>query len=291
MKRHKKRKIKKNITLVTVLLLVLFGTFLIKEKFSNASLHDENDQTEIEEPNNNEEPIEPKEPEETEEEETSIEPEKEPDETGQEGEVEDPVEVQEDGIVIENPEKLDVLVNKKRNLPDTYKPEDLVTLSELPTVLENPEVNQLRSPAYEALKDLFQAAKDEEGYELYARSGYRSYNTQASLYSSYVNSYGREAADKYSAKPGQSEHQTGLSIDITCQAMNFRLDDTFGQTDEGKWVAENAHRFGYIIRYPEGKEDITGYLYEPWHIRYLGVELAEKVYSSGLTLEEYFEMP
>ena len=178
---------------------------------------------------------------------------------------------------------------KKRNLPDSYVPEDLVTLSEVPTVLENPEVNQMRNAAYEALKELFKAAQDEEGYELYARSGYRSYNTQTSLYSSYVESYGKEAADKYSAKPGQSEHQTGLSIDITCEALNFRLDDTFGETKEGKWVAENAHRFGYIIRYPKDKEDITGYMYEPWHIRYLGTELAGKVFESGLTLEEYLE--
>ncbi len=78
-------------------------------------------------------------------------------------------------------------------------------------------------------------------------------------------------------------------MDITCAAMNFQLDDTFGNTDEGKWVSENAHRFGFIVRYPKGKEDITGYFYEPWHIRYLGVELATKVYESGLTLEEYME--
>lgn len=281
---------KKNITVVTVLLLVLFGTLLLKEKLSEASSHDKNNQPEIEEPINNEQ--EPKE-----DEETSVDPEEKPEEpknsedTEEEPQHEDLVEIPEHGVIIQEPEKIDVLVNKKRSLPDTYVPEDLVTLSELPTVLQNPEVNQLRKVAYEALKELFQAAKDEEGYELHARSGYRSYNTQASLYSSYVNSYGQAAADKYSAKPGQSEHQTGLSIDITCEAMNYRLDDTFFDTDEGKWVAENAHRFGYIIRYPKGMEGITGYMYEPWHIRYLGDDLAEEVYNSGLTLEEYCEMP
>lgn len=191
--------------------------------------------------------------------------------------------------MVEEPAAIDALVNKKNNLSSTYVPEDLVKLEGIPTVLENPEINQLRETAYIALKDLFQAATDEEGYELHARSGYRSYGTQRDLYNSYVKNHGQAAADKYSAKPGQSEHQTGLSMDITCAAMNFQLDDTFGNTDEGKWVSENAHRFGFIVRYPKGKEDITGYFYEPWHIRYLGVELATKVYESGLTLEEYME--
>lgn len=191
--------------------------------------------------------------------------------------------------MVEDPAAIDALVNKKNNLSSTYVPEDLVKLEGIPTVLENPEINQLRETAYIALKDLFQTATDEEGYELHARSGYRSYGTQRDLYNSYVKNHGQAAADKYSAKPGQSEHQTGLSMDITCAAMNFQLDDTFGNTDEGKWVSENAHRFGFIVRYPKGKEDITGYFYEPWHIRYLGVELATKVYESGLTLEEYME--
>ncbi|WP_312832092.1 M15 family metallopeptidase [Sedimentibacter saalensis] len=191
--------------------------------------------------------------------------------------------------MVEDPAAIDALVNKKNNLSSTYVPEDLVKLEGIPTVLENPEINQLRETAYIALKDMFQAAADEEGYELHARSGYRSYGTQKDLYNSYVKNHGQAAADKYSAKPGQSEHQTGLSMDITCAAMNFQLDDTFGNTDEGKWVSENAHRFGFIVRYPKNKEDITGYFYEPWHIRYLGVELATKVYESGLTLEEFME--
>lgn len=195
----------------------------------------------------------------------------------------------EDITMVEDPSATDALVNKKNNLPSTYVPQDLVKLEGIPTVLENPEINQLREPAYLALKELFQAAADEKNYELHARSGYRSYGTQTDLYNSYVKNHGQAAADKYSAKPGQSEHQTGLSMDITCAAMNFQLDDTFGNTDEGKWVSENAHRFGFIVRYPKDKEDITGYFYEPWHIRYLGVELATKVYESGLTLEEYME--
>lgn len=285
MKRNQKLKIRRNIIIITALLLILFGVLLIREKLNKEPSPAEeinNQPGESKSPDNNEQ----NEPEEEEE---------EPLETGnghEEEPEEEPVEeAPEQGIVIENPEKIDVLVNKKRNLPENYVPGDLVTLDEVPTVLSNPEVNQMRSAAYEALKELFKAAQEEAGYELHARSGYRSYYTQSSLYSSYVESYGQAAADKYSAKPGQSEHQTGLAMDITCEALNFKLDDTFGETEEGKWVAENAHRFGYIIRYPKGKEDITGYMYEPWHIRYLGAELAEKVYESGLTLEEYFEMP
>ncbi len=284
MRRKTKLKIKKSIIVVTTLLFILFAVFLIKEKFNE---HTFPPQDEMEGSVNNHEP--------EGEEKIPEEPGKEPAEEAEKPPVEEkpepeqPPEESEQGITIQNPENIDVLVNKKRNLPDTYVPEDLVTLSEVPTVLLNPEVNQLRSAAYEALKKLFGAANEEEGYVLCARSGYRSYNTQASLYSSYVASYGEQAADKYSAKAGQSEHQTGLSIDITCEAMNYTLDTTFAETEEGKWVSENAHRFGYIVRYPKGKEVITGYSYEPWHIRYLGIELATEVYESGLTMEEYFE--
>lgn len=190
--------------------------------------------------------------------------------------------------VVTNSSDLEVVVNKKRYLPESYVPEDLVPLDDLPTVLENPEINQLRKVAHDALKNLFDSAK-EDGYELKARSGYRSYNTQNSLYKSYVASNGQEAADKYSAKPGQSEHQTGLAIDITAASMNFQLDDTFENTEEGKWVKDNAHKYGFIVRYPKGKESITGYSFEPWHLRYVGVELAKEVYESQMTLEEYFE--
>lgn len=194
-----------------------------------------------------------------------------------------------DDSVVTNVSAYDIIVNKSRNLSGSYVPEDLVPLDGIPTSLQNPEVNQLRKVAYEALKELFTKAKEEKSFELYARSGYRSYNTQVSLYNSYVSNHGQEAADKFSAKPGQSEHQTGLAMDITCEAMNYLLDVTFGDTEEGKWVAENAHKFGFIIRYPKGKEEITGYQYEPWHLRYVGVTLANEVYESQLTLEEYFE--
>lgn len=192
-------------------------------------------------------------------------------------------------FVITNSDAYDMVVNKTRNLSKNYVPEDLVPLNDVPTVLQNPEINQLRKAAYDALNELFNKAKEEKSFILYARSGYRSYRTQADLYNSYVSNHGQLKADTFSAKPGQSEHQSGLAIDITCETMNFQLDDTFFDTEEGKWVAENAHRFGFIIRYPKGKESITGYQYEPWHLRYVGQTLAKEIYDSQLTMEEYFE--
>lgn len=180
-----------------------------------------------------------------------------------------------------------VLVNKENSLDENYAPDDLVTV-EVPTVLENPEVKQLRKVAADALKDMFDQAKKEDIY-LYARSGYRSYQTQVQLFNNYVERHGEDAANRYSARPGQSEHQTGLVMDVTSESVNLQLDDAFGETTEGEWLSKHAHEFGFIIRYPKGKENVTGYIYEPWHIRYLGAELATEVYESGLTYEEYLE--
>ncbi len=134
--------------------------------------------------------------------------------------------------------------------------------------------------AMNALYEL-QAGASQEGYVIYLVSGFRSYDTQAAIYNNYVSMDGQAEADRYSARPGYSEHQTGLAFDVN------ELEEWFGDTPEGIWLAENCHKYGFIIRYPKGKEHITGYMYEPWHIRYLGKELAEKVYNSGLTLEEY----
>ncbi|MDW7668098.1 MAG: M15 family metallopeptidase [Bacillota bacterium] len=189
--------------------------------------------------------------------------------------------------VITNPDAYDMVVNKERNLSSEYVPNDLVKL-EVETCLPNPEINQLRKAASDAITEMFKTAEEEEGLNLVARSGYRSYATQDSLYHSIVNNHGQDYADKYSAYPGQSEHQTGLALDITAASVSYQLEDVFGETEEGIWTRENAHRFGFIIRYPEGKEDITGYLYEPWHLRYVGKNLADKIYRQDTTLEEYF---
>lgn len=126
------------------------------------------------------------------------------------------------------------------------------------------------------------------GFELVAFSTYRSYEYQQSLYDRYVAQDGKENADRYSARPGYSEHQTGLSFDIGEKGQeHLWLKEEFGETPAGKWLAENAHKYGFILRYPKEKEHITGYMYESWHFRYLGIDLAQKVKESGLTLEEY----
>lgn len=133
----------------------------------------------------------------------------------------------------------------------------------------------------QAAFDEMQAAAAEEGLNIYISSGYRSYDYQAGLYQRYVDKDGKEEADRYSARPGHSEHQTGLAFDLNS------IDNSFADTKEGKWILRNCYKYGFIIRYPADKEDVTGYMWEPWHIRYLGKETAQAVYDSGLCLEEY----
>ncbi|WP_405127688.1 M15 family metallopeptidase [Sinanaerobacter chloroacetimidivorans] len=146
----------------------------------------------------------------------------------------------------------------------------------------------MRAEAADAFHKLVEAAAL-ENMELVMTTAYRSYDFQKTLFDNYVAKEGEEAANRYSAKPGQSEHQTGLSVDVTSASVGYQLTDKFGETKEGIWLAEHAHLFGFIIRFPEGKEAITGYLYEPWHIRYVGVEAATEIYEQGLTLEEYLD--
>lgn len=193
-----------------------------------------------------------------------------------------------DIVEVSNPSSTLVLVNKNYRLPANYKPNDLVYLN-LPLYRDdrNNEANYLREVAANALEDLFNTAKQEQGYELIARSGYRSYQTQVTLYDNYVTTNGKQYADSYSARAGHSEHQTGLTIDITSQSVNSGLSETFGQSKEGIWVAKNAHRFGFIIRYLQGKTAETGYEYEPWHLRYVGVQAATEIYQNNLILEDY----
>lgn len=155
-----------------------------------------------------------------------------------------------------------LIVNKKYSIPSTY----------------NPGVN---SEAYSAYINLKNAAQN-AGFSMPLISGFRSYDTQVGLYNRYVRTYGQATADTFSARPGHSEHQTGLAFDVGS------IDNNYGNTSAGKWLANNCHKFGFIIRYPIGKQNITGYQYEPWHIRYLGNPLATNVYNSGLCLEEYF---
>ena len=154
-----------------------------------------------------------------------------------------------------------MLVNKTHSIPANYAP-------------------GLQSIAYNAFLDLRRDAAT-AGFDIQLLSGFRSYETQKKLYNNYVATYGQEEADTFSAKPGTSEHQTGLAMDVGW------IDDSYGDTPSGQWLAANCYKYGFIIRYPKSKENITGYKYEPWHIRYLGSDIAKKVYDSGLCLEEY----
>lgn len=178
-----------------------------------------------------------------------------------------------------------VVVNKTRSLPADWKPEDLVILRV--DYRGRTVARYMRREASEALTELFaDAAK--EGIVLCAVSGYRSYSLQEIVFSKHMEQLGLDAAQRVSALPGQSEHQTGLAIDISSKTMNYDLDKSFANTPEGKWLAENAAKYGFILRYPEGKEAVTGYDYEPWHFRYVGRDIAADVTNKGLTLEEYF---
>lgn len=161
-----------------------------------------------------------------------------------------------------------LIANKRYPLPSTFAP------GEDPT-------------AREAFEKMAAEAKL-SGFNLTAFSTYRSFEYQTTLYDRYVERDGKEAADTYSARPGYSEHQTGLAFDIG--EVNFEkhwASSSFGETEAAKWIVANAHRFGFILRYPEGKEDITGYMHESWHYRYVGVDIATDIYNREITLEEY----
>ncbi|MEK5443403.1 MULTISPECIES: D-alanyl-D-alanine carboxypeptidase family protein [unclassified Fredinandcohnia] len=179
-----------------------------------------------------------------------------------------------------------LLVNKEVGVLDaTYVPQNLV----VPNVDFSTSVSERKhmvKEAAEALEKLF-AQASVDGIELHAQSGYRSYATQQVIYDSYVRGYGETEASTFSAKAGQSEHQTGLAMDVTSDSVDNQLVQEFGETVEGKWVAEHAAEFGFIVRYTLGNEDITGYMYEPWHIRYVGVEHAKYITEHEITLEEY----
>lgn len=143
----------------------------------------------------------------------------------------------------------------------------------------------MRDDAAAALEEMFAAAKA-DGIHLSIVSGYRSYSKQSSIYSRKKASQGQEEADRVSARPGTSEHQLGLAMDVARKGSS-QLNTRFGTTKEGMWVSANAHRFGFIVRYLEDYEDVTGYMYEPWHVRYVGVDHAEKLYECGLPMEMY----
>lgn len=175
----------------------------------------------------------------------------------------------------------EVLVNKKNPLPAGYEPANLRSVN----VPKGSEA-LLQSQAADALEELFRAATL-TGVNLKIISAYRSYGDQAAVFNDYVTKYGTEEAETFSARPGYSEHQTGLAVDVGSIAATCELEVCFGETIEGDWIAKNAHLFGFIVRYRKSDSVITGYQYEPWHLRYLGNPLASNVNASGQSYEEY----
>lgn len=189
-------------------------------------------------------------------------------------------------LVVAHPESIPVLVNKQNKLPDQYNPSDLVTTAVPFISTATAEKRKMRSEAAAALANLFAGAK-QQGVNLLGVSAYRSHATQTALFNHYVSVDGYDKARTYSAVPGTSEHETGLAIDVTGGDGKCAADDCFGGTIEAKWLQDHAAEYGFIIRYPKGKEAITGYKYEPWHIRYVGKAIAQEIMSKGITLEEY----
>lgn len=251
-----KNKNKRNFVWVIILLTVLIGLALfIKYKASNTKSELEHSNQEIKEslpqfPNY---------------EETAVE--------------------QEDGLLeVTNEQSILVLVNKARKLPDGYEPPDL-TYPIVPLHGASKDKTLMRKEAAKALEKLFEGA-EANNIVLTPISAYRSFDRQQSLYNFYIQSHGEEWTKAYSAFPGTSEHQTGLSIDISSPNFGNQLEQEFGETKEGAWLAEHAHEYGFIIRYPQDKVEKTEYHYEPWHIRYIGVKHATYLYENDLVLED-----
>ncbi|WP_339251963.1 M15 family metallopeptidase [Paenibacillus sp. FSL P2-0136] len=191
-------------------------------------------------------------------------------------------------MVVAEPESITVMVNKQYSLPDQYKPADLV-YPDVPFIFsEKIEKRMLRREAAAALEEMFAGAKA-DGVYLAGVSGYRSESTQRRLFDNYVARDGEEKARTYSAMPGHSEHQTGLAIDLSGRDGKCAAESCFAGTKEAEWLAAHAAEYGYIIRFLEGKEAITGYKYEPWHVRYVGKEIAASIAERGITLEEYYD--
>jgi len=167
-----------------------------------------------------------------------------------------------------------LIANKTYSLPESYAP-------------------GLSSNVTNKANEMFAAAKKEKGYNLKIQSGFRSYATQKRLYNNYVSSRGKSAADTFSARPGHSEHQSGLAFDVCENSGKYKdacINSNFDSTEEAKWLSDNSYKYGFILRYPSGKTNETGYKYESWHFRYVGVELATKLYNNGdwITLEDYY---
>ena len=192
-----------------------------------------------------------------------------------------------DPAVFSDPDSYLIVANKKHRLPEGYAPSDLA----VPDVEMRYNTWSMRLEAAEALETMF-AKAEEDGIHLVMGSGYRAEDFQQVLYDGYCEQYGCEVADEISSRPGYSDHQTGLATDLCGTDESYDLSESFEETEEGKWLKEHAHEYGFIMRYPKGKAEITGYAYEPWHFRYIGVEYATKIYEKDewCSFEEYFNI-
>ncbi|MDD2409665.1 MAG: M15 family metallopeptidase [Bacilli bacterium] len=176
-------------------------------------------------------------------------------------------------------EKL-MLVNKYYYLDKDYEPENIITTTGTYSYANN----SLNEETYNAYQELYNAAKI-DGHTILIVSSYRNFEYQEELWNERKELYGTRKADEYAARAGHSEHQTGYAVDV---ADFYDVNDKFGDTESYIWMKENAHKYGFILRYPKDKEDITGYSYEPWHYRYVGKEIANKIYQENITFDEYY---
>lgn len=200
--------------------------------------------------------------------------------------VTNPVEYKNGTEIITQPQNKLVLVNKKRSLPADFRPQSLVIPNIPFSFTKELPKKKMQPIAAQAIEKLFNQASQED-IKLAGISAYRSYQRQTTIFNYKIRQRGEKIANKTSARPGESEHQTGLAIDISSPNVNYQLVTSFGETKAGKWLAKTAPQYGFIIRYPQEKTQITGYQYEPWHLRYVGTEHASKIANNNLTLEEY----
>lgn len=191
------------------------------------------------------------------------------------------ISVKAEPAITKDPENPLMLVNKSCWLSDTYVPSDLVSVGEF--AVKAMDAKKIVRNSYARLYDDARKA----GFDIKIISAYRDYALQEYLFSYWCTVDGEEQALRTSAKPGRSEHQTGYALDVSCETSGWDLLESFGSTPEGKWIAENCHKYGFIIRYEKDTEDITGYAYEPWHIRYVGEKAAAEIKAQDITLEEY----
>ena len=175
------------------------------------------------------------------------------------------------------------VVSKDAGLAASYVPSDLVAMPSAMTAMGG---QLLRREAADAAAAVISDAA-RLGFDIRVRSAYRSYDEQAATYQYWVNILGEAEAQRQSARPGHSEHELGTTADFTSSSVGYELSSAFGDTDEGRWLRDNAYRYGFVLSYPPGNEEITGYIYEPWHFRYIGVEMARAQVNSGLALVEF----